>query len=166
MQKNSTDTSLSGDETPSAVEVPAKMVILSSNATLFWRIFIPVFGTVFMTGLLMAFWLMDTEVLYMDTATLLMVRGGVAVSWAAWVLFVRKTLWKLRRVDADGQHFYVTDYWTTARYPWEDLDRMEETTRLGRRIVHFYLKGSGRFGSKISFLPGSYFRVWKEENHL
>jgi hypothetical protein len=107
---------------------------------------------------------MEAEALYMDQSALLAIRAVILLFWAACIFFIRRTLWKLKRVDANSQYFYVTDYWTTVRYPWNDLERVEEVKRWGQKIVHFHLKGSGRFGTKISFIPGSYFKMWKAEN--
>lgn len=137
--------------------------LLSSYSTLFWRVFIPVFGTVFVSGLLLAFWLTDEEELYLPFP-LLWVRLGLLMLWLLWFLLVRRTIWRLKRVDADDTHLYVTNYWTTVRYPWQDVARLEEKKRAGRRIVTFVLKSSGRFGQKISFLPGSSYNTWMEEH--
>jgi hypothetical protein len=143
-----------------------KTVMLSSNLTLFWRIFVPVFGTVFMTGLLLAFWLINGNDLYLTAMPVLVARLLITTLWFGWLVLMARTLWRLRRIDADSLHFYVTDYWTTVRYPWTDLQRTEEVTRWGKKIVHFHLKGKGRFGQRISFLPGTYFDIWKTENEL
>lgn len=139
-----------------------KTIQLSSNATLFWRVFTPVFGTVFFSGLMLVFWLTDEEELYLPV-NVWWPRAITLIWWAAWILIVRNTLWKLKRIDVDDTHFYVTNYWTTLRYPWQDVARIEEKKRLGRRIVHFILKAPGRFGDVLSFLPGSSYDTWKEE---
>ncbi len=139
-----------------------KTAVLSSNATLFWRVFTPVFGTVFFTGLLLVFWLTDEEDLYLPSSVWLP-RFILLAVWAGWVFFVWRTLWRLKRVDVDDTHLYVTNYWSTVRYPWQDVERWEEKRRLGRRVVNFWLKAPGRFGQVISFLPGSYFDEWKKE---
>lgn len=139
-----------------------KVSVLSSNATLFWRIFVPVFGTVFFTGLVLVFWLTEEEELYLPSS-IWWYRAAFLSIWILWVLFIRRTLWRLKRVDIDDTHLYVTNYWSTVRYPWQDVEGMSETKRLGRRIVHFHLKAPGRFGQVISFLPGSSFDSWKKE---
>lgn len=143
-----------------------KTVTLSSNLTLFWRIFVPIFSTIFLTGLVLAFLLMDANDFYISILPMSAFRVLLVAIWIFWIYFMRRTLWRLKRVDADSLFFYVTDYWTTVRYPWHDLEQMDETHRMGRRIVHFCLKAPGRFGQKISFLPGSYFNIWKSENIL
>ncbi len=141
-----------------------KTSVLSSNATLFWRVFTPVFGTVFFTGLLLVFWLTDEEELYLPVSAW-WPRSIILAIWIAWIVFVRRTLWRLKRVDVDDTHLYVTNYWSTVRYPWQDVEHWEEKKRLGRRIVNFRLKSPGRFGQVISFLPGSYFDEWKKDKN-
>ncbi|MFN0214008.1 MAG: hypothetical protein ACKVT2_07105 [Saprospiraceae bacterium] len=136
---------------------------LSSSATLFWRVFTPIFGTVFLSGLLLTFLIIPEEELYLSFP-LLWGRAVLFALWLGWLLFVRRSLWRLKRVDASANHFFVTNYWVTVRYPWSDVEKSEEKKRLGRRIVNLYLRAPGRFGQKISFLPGNRFDEWKREN--
>jgi hypothetical protein len=139
----------------------SKTIQLSSNATLFWRVFMPVFGTVFITGLLLVFFLTDPDDLYLSYP-IWIARIVLIILSLGWIWFIRRTLWRLKRVDANDTHFFVTNYWQTVRYPWQDLSSFEEKTKLGRRVVNFKLHQSGRFGQKISFLPGSAFEEWKK----
>ncbi|MBK6993727.1 MAG: hypothetical protein IPH31_01910 [Lewinellaceae bacterium] len=136
---------------------------LSSNSTLFWRVFMPIFGTVFLGGLLLTFLLIPEEELYLPFP-LLWGQLFLLALWLGWLFLVRCTIWRLKRVDANATHFFVTNYWTTVRYPWGDVEKTEEKTRLGRRIVNLCLRAPGRFGQKISFLPGDRFEEWKREN--
>lgn len=141
----------------------ARTIILSSNLTLFWRIFMPFFGTVFLTGIVAAFLFIDGDDLYLPIPVL-WARLIVVALWVGWLYFVYSTIWRLKRVDADDTHVFVTNYWTTLRYPWQDIERFEEKKRLGRKVVNFHLRAPGTFGSIISFLPGSGFQEWKERN--
>jgi len=136
-----------------------KTVMLSTGTTLFWRIFVPVFGTVFITGFLLAFWLVDDDELSFPFP-LMWIRLSLLTLFIAWLWMVRRTLWRLKRVDADDTHLYVSNYWTTVRYPWTDVQVIEEKRRLGRRIVLFRLRAAGRFGQVIPFLPSSFFDEW------
>lgn len=136
---------------------------LSANATLFWRVFIPIFVTVFFTGLLLTFFLIPGEDLYLPFP-ILWGRVFILTVWLGWLLWVRSTLWRLKRVDANATHFFVTNYWVTVRYPWTDVEKVEEKKRLGRRIVNLHLRAPGRFGQILSFLPGNRLEEWKMEN--
>jgi hypothetical protein len=144
-------------------EMDEPTMILSSTATLFWRIFAPVFSTVLLTGLLLAFWLIDEDDLYLSYPALWL-RIGITAAWLLWITLMYRTLWRLRRVDVNSTHFFVTDYWTTVRYPWSAVEKMGESKRLGRRVAHWHLRISGRFGTKISFLPANHYDRWLAEN--
>jgi hypothetical protein len=145
-------------------QTPAeKTECLSSTATLFWRVFIPIFVTVFLSGLLLTFVLIPEEELYLPFP-ILWGRLFLLTLWLGWLLLARKTLWRLKRVDASATHFFVTNYWLTVRYPWSDVEKLEEKRHLGRRIIHLHLRAPGRFGQKISFLPDGRFEAWEKEN--
>ncbi len=126
--------------------------ILSSTATLFWRLFVPVFSTALLIVAFLAFWLIKEENLYLSFPAI-WARLAVTLVLLGWIFFIYRTIWRIRRVDASATHLYVTDYWKAARYPWEDVEKYSESRHLGRRISHFHLRGAGMFGQKISFLP-------------
>ena len=136
---------------------------LSSNLTLFWRVFLPVFGTVFLSGMLLAFWLINPNDLYLPYS-IWWPRAVIGVLWLAWLLFVWRTLWPLKRVDADDGHLYITNYWLTVRYPWTDVEQLTEKKWFWRNQVVLRLKAPGRFGQDLYFLPGSAYHQWMEEH--
>lgn len=150
---------MANSSTQEPLEKSIPTVNLSSNATLFWRVFIPVFGTVFLTGMLLAFWLLDEEALYLPYS-LWWPRIALTAVWIGWLWGVRRTLWRLKRVDANDTHLFATNYWTTARYRWADVAAITESKRLGRTLMHIHLKAPGFFGPVVSFLPGSVAREW------
>jgi hypothetical protein len=142
---------------------PVRPVNLSSNLTLVWRVFLPVFGTVFFTGLLLAFWLIDEDDLYLNY-TIWWPRLIILAIWLGWLFFVKTRLWLLKRIDADPEHLFVTNYWTTVRYPWADVEQLEITPKWRYRLAELRLKAPGRFGQTLVFLPGSGFENWMTEN--
>ena len=139
-----------------------KTAHLSSNTTLFWRVFLPVFGSVFVTGLVLSFWLISAEELYISMKSAWTGRSLSALAWFGWIFFLRQTLWRLMRVDADPEHIMVTNYWTTVRYKWSDVEAINNGTILWKKVKVIRLKASGRFGQNIHFLPGTYFEPWME----
>lgn len=106
--------------------------------------FRPIFGTVFLGGLLLHLLLIPEEELYLPFP-LLWGQLFLLALWLGWLFLVRRTIWRLKRVDANATHFFVTNYWTTVRYPWGDVEKTEEKTRLGRRIVNLCLRGAWAF---------------------
>lgn len=131
-----------------------RSVLLSSNSTLFWRIFIPVFVTVFLAGPVLVFWLTPAEDLY-TSSPIWIIRGGLLLIFVGWLLLARWKILPLKRVERDAEYVYVSNYWITVRYPWSDIERTEETRWLGRKAVALWLKAPGRFGKRILFLAGS-----------
>lgn len=146
---------------PSGNRLPGS-INLSSNTTLMWRVFLPVFGFVFLSGMLLAFWLIDEEDLYLPYSVW-WPRIISLLFWLGWLYFVRRSLWPLKRIDADAGHVLITNYWTTARYPWTDIERFETRKHLGRRAFYLHLKAPGYFGQHILFFPASHFDQWMEE---
>lgn len=131
-------------------------VCLSSNATLFYRVFVPIFGTVFLLGFTLALLLIPGEDLYLPVSVWWF-RLAFIIILGSWIYFVWRTVWRLKRADANEQHLYITNYWQTVRYPWADVEQITESKRMGRRLVHFHLKAPGRFGQTISILAASHF---------
>lgn len=136
--------------------------LLSSNSTLFWRVFVPVFTSVFLTGLSVAFWFADTEELYMPFSSVLWIRIALSVIWILWLWLMWRSLWKLKRIDGDDSHFYVSNYWVVAKYPWEAIENVVSEKKYGFKLTRFILKAPGKFGQTITFLPGKHFKEWME----
>jgi hypothetical protein len=134
---------------------------LTSNATLFWRVFVPIFGTVFLGGLTLAMMLISAENLLLPFPAL-WGRLGALLLLSAWIFLIKSTIWRLKRVDATEKHLFVTNYWHTVRYPWSDVLKVEETRRAGRRLIHLHLVAPGKFGQVISILPAAHFDTMLE----
>lgn len=128
--------------------------LLSSNATLFWRVFAPAFSVVFLGGIVVAHWATPAEDLYPRKAPVAEIRIGLTLLWILLLLLIYFTVWRIRRVESDGRFVYVSNYWVTARYPNEDVSHVFLGKKWGRRIARMYLKAPGRFGQVIRFLPG------------
>ncbi|MCB0532084.1 MAG: hypothetical protein KDD14_07780 [Saprospiraceae bacterium] len=144
-----------------STQEPVRQINLSSNLTLFWRVFLPVFGTVFFSGLSLAIWLIDGEDLYLSYS-IWWPRLIILLIWIGWLYVVKTRFWPLKRIDADPEHLFVTNYWTTVRYPWTDVAQLKEIPKWHYRLVQLELKAPGRFGQVITFLPGSRFQPWME----
>jgi hypothetical protein len=129
--------------------------LLSSNYTLFWRVFFPIFSTVFLFGLMVAFYLTEENEMLFPLVPVIWARIGIVVVMLLWMFLLYRTLWRLKRVDADTQHLYVTNYWHTVRYPWIDVESLEVKNRLGRHVWQIVLKAPGRFGQTIYFFPSA-----------
>ena len=123
---------------------------VSSQSTLFFKIFIPVFWVVFFTGftLLSVIFLRESADLfgkkwYPITALFFLVCGTTVLYF---------TLWKLKRVEFGKEGFYVSNYFKTYRYTYDSISTIKEADWLIFIVVSLSLFKKGKMGSKISFI--------------
>ena len=61
--------------------------------------------------------------------------------------------WPLKRVETDGEKVYISNYFRTAFYRWDqDVEAVEEFNYLFFRIGVIQLNGVGSFGRKMRFV--------------
>ncbi len=127
------------------------MFRLSSNATLFWRIFVPVFWTTIMVGVTLVVWFAPEHYFggvpleSLRWAVLLILGAGLGTFWLA--------LWPLRRVETDGKRIFVSDYFRTVGYRIEeDVDRIDVNRFLWMKVCTIHLHGKGTFGQRLKFI--------------
>lgn len=123
---------------------------LSSGWTLMLRIFIPTFWIAFFGTFLMATIISDKgEVGSLPISGL---RIGLVVFIAVFVVVFWKTLFRLKRVDADSDYVYVNNYFKSVRYPHQDVEKLNISKGFLFHYATLHLKGKGSFGDKIVFL--------------
>lgn len=123
---------------------------LSSNFTLFLKLFVP-------TGWLSFFGLFGLVIFLVDTTDKPLLasnyfRIGYLVFFVIFLTLIYFTIFQLKRVECQDKLMYVTDYFKTVRFPFENIDRIS-TLNLGLvLIVWMHLKNKGKFGKRIPFL--------------
>lgn len=137
---------------------------LSSNATLFLKIFLPVFWTTIMFGLTLVVWLEKASKF-----------GGLDMTSLRWTFLFTLVVgvvsflvltWPLKRVETDGEKVYVSNYFRTAFYHWErDVEAVHEFRFLFFRVAVIELNGIGSFGRKLRFLPSKKLLKAFKERH-
>jgi hypothetical protein len=140
-----------------------KSTLLSSNSTLFYRLFLPAFLTVFLTAFCIAAWQDEDGGLLANTLPPNIGNGIFTLLLLSWVYFAYKKLWNLRRVEADDQHLYISDYWLTVKYDLDDIETVTERKRAWISMASIVLKGKGRFGREIRFVKGREAKEWIEK---
>ena len=127
------------------------MYRLSSNATLFFKIFLPVFWTTIMVAVnLVAWFSAESDV---EAAAVQSMRWGLLFTLVVGVAAFLLLFWPLKRVETDGKEVFVSNYFRTAHYGWaSDVEGIEVTRFLGLRICWLHLNGVGSFGQRIRFL--------------
>jgi|AntRauTorckE5430_2_1112549.scaffolds.fasta_scaffold08792_3 hypothetical protein len=138
---------------------------LSSNATLLLKFFIPVFWIVFfgITTLVALFYQYD----YVGNTPAIYFKAGMVFFYVTGVLLFAFTLLRLKRVEADGDFLYVTNYFKTARYPFHNVTQFRLSRFLFLQLASVQLQESGIFGQRFFFLASrhlvdGYFNAYPE----
>lgn len=126
------------------------MIRVSSNFTLFFKLFIPTVWIVFFTLFTGALFLADPQQLPFLTSPIF--KYPFLLGYILFFALLRYTLMPLKRVEMGPDCYYVSNYFATYRLSYDDIDSIR-IYPLGRlQMMVFDLKGKGSLGSKISFL--------------
>lgn len=126
---------------------------LSTNLTLFLKIFIPVFWAVVL-GL-------TTVMVWINPGQFAEQEGFISFRWAITFLFVTGmgayslAFLPLKRVEWDAEFLYATNYFKTVRYPWHNLAAFRQSRFLLFKFVTIELVTPGTFGKDIRFIASN-----------
>lgn len=126
------------------------MTNISSNATLFFKFFIPVFWLVFGTAFLIGLLLGDAE--YVGEVPMFGARVINLVILLLGLLFFYLYVFPLKRVEAGPEFFIVTNYFKNYRYSYDSIEHIEERDWFFFKTFTIVLKERGSFGKKIHFV--------------
>jgi len=123
---------------------------LSTNLTLFFKIFVPTaWASFFGLFALVIFFLNPADEPFLTSSVF---KIGFLVLFIIFGTLLYFTLGSLKRVEVEGDHLFVTNYFKTIRFPLENIKRMN-VTKLGfLKLVHLTLHHKGEFGNKAFFL--------------
>lgn len=125
---------------------------LSSNATLFLKLFVPVFWTTILLGLTLVAWFANES--NFRGFPLGSFRWATLFLLVVNVVFFYFVLWPLKRVETDGENVYVSNFFRTAHYNWErDVEALHVTRILLVKVATLELNGIGSFGRRMRFIP-------------
>ncbi len=127
------------------------MTNVSTRFTVFLKFFLPTMWIVFF-GVMTLTILFDKEVdvtfATQITMVIFFLSGAGILYWA----FMR-----LKRVEMDETHLYVTNYHKMYKYPYTNIERLEILDFWLLKAVKVYFKVPGYFGKKVVFLAGHRF---------
>jgi hypothetical protein len=123
---------------------------LSSNSTLFFKFFIPVFWIVFFGAFTGACLLYKFD--YFGNVPANVFRTGVVLFYLTGVVVLGLTLMRLFRVEADEHFIFVTNYFKASRYPFHNIKKVQERYFLSLLLVSVYFKEPGQFGKRVTFI--------------
>ena len=123
---------------------------VSTNLTLFYKFFVPIFWIVFFGAFTVAVFVYQFE--YFGNIPKWPFRILVLAFFLSGVVMFFFTLMRLKRVEMDDLYVYVTDYFKNYRYPYHNIEKFQESSFLILQIVTIHLKEPGQFGKKITFI--------------
>jgi hypothetical protein len=123
---------------------------LSANTTLVWKLFVPIFFGTFVGLLCIIAYAADTDDMLLLGNPL--VRFGLIIAYVATMITFWYTIADLKRVEADDQYIYVSNYLKSYRYKKEDI--VEEYTKnfLLFKVNTYVMKEKTTMGKKIRFI--------------
>jgi hypothetical protein len=89
----------------------------------------------------------------------LIVLIGLFLIIACGIAFIKLILWKLYRVEMDDKYVYVSNYFRTFKYPFQDIESIKGVSLAPERIFKIRLKSKGSFGKVIYFLASQ--KLWQ-----
>ncbi len=123
---------------------------LSSSWTLGFRIFLPTFWIAFFGIFFLTTLLTDKD--QIGQMSMNGLRWGLLVFIIVFVFLFWKTVLRLKRVDADKEHVYVTNYFKNVGYRHQYIEKIEFSKGIIFNYGTLVLKEKGAFGDRILFL--------------
>ena len=126
---------------------------VSTNLTLFYKFFLPVFWIVFFGAMTVAMLFYPFD--YVGNMPAGTLRIGAVLFYLSGLLLLAFTAMRLKRVEANEHFLYVTNYFKTARYPFHNIEQVIERKVFIFRTATVYFKEPGVFGKRIFFIPSN-----------
>ena len=127
------------------------MARVSTNLTLFYKFFIPVFWLVFMGSITAASLIYSFD--YVGNIPALTFRLIMVFIFISGAVSLYLTLLPLKRVEMGEDFVYVTNYFKSFRYPYHNVESIQVSTFLFLRVASLRLREAGSFGKNILFIP-------------
>lgn len=125
------------------------MTPVSTSATLFLKLVLPTVWTTFFVFFTFALFQMDFE--YIGPFPGDAFRIAMLIFTLIGVIILYFLVMRIKRVDMDDSFMYVTNYFKTYRYPFHQIEKIEERSFGLFRAVDVTLKEAGKFGEQITF---------------
>jgi hypothetical protein len=126
------------------------MFRLSSNFTLFWKLFFPTFYLTFFGLLILASFTVDPgDVPFLANP---IVRIAMIVIYLLFLLFMWFTIMDIKRVEADNESLYVTNYLKSYKYSRSDVVSIDVKDFILFKVTSLVMKEKTKMGKKITFI--------------
>lgn len=123
---------------------------VSSNLTVFFKLFLPTVWIVFFTIFTISIFTIDGQSLPFLTSPVF--KYPFLLVYLLFFALIYFTIIQLKRVEMGSDCYFVSNYLKTYRLVYEDIESVS-IIPLGRlQVITFRLKAKGSFGKKITFL--------------
>lgn len=123
---------------------------VSSNITIFLKLFLPTAWIVFFALFTLSIFIVDEVSLPFLTSPVF--KYPFLAAFILFFLLIYKTIMQLKRVELGEENYIVSNYFRTLRFQYRDIDSIN-IVPLGRfYLVTFNLIGPGSFGKNMYFL--------------
>lgn len=122
---------------------------LSSNATLFWKFFIPVFYTSFFGLFLLATLVFENDISAFESNV---VKVTMVTVYFLFIFLMYKTLFNLKRVEEMGDHLYVSDYFNSYKYLKSEIGQVKSRNLGLFNVITITMKAKTSLGKKIRYI--------------
>lgn len=126
---------------------------LSSNLTLFFKFFVPIFWIVFFGAFTIAVFAYRNEFYGAIPGQSLQI--GAVIFFVSGLFMFYFTLMQLKRVDGNAEYLVVTDYFKTFRYSYDSVEKVTESKFAFLKLATIHLKEKGSFGQRMFFITSS-----------
>ncbi len=123
---------------------------ITSNMTLIWKIVFPSLWISFFGIFAIALFFRSTE--EFDLLSTWQFKVIFLSCVLFFILLMYLTVMRLKRLDMDANYFYVSNYFKTYRYKFEDIEDMRESDFLLFHTLRIRLRQKGKFGRNLKFL--------------
>jgi hypothetical protein len=126
------------------------MFRLSSNTTIFWKLFFPTFYISFFGLLLLVSYRADpTDIPLLSN---IYVKSTMTIIYIAFITLMWFTIMNLKRVEEDQDYIYVTNYYNTYRYLKTDIQSIATKDYSIFKVTTLTMKDITKMGKKIRFI--------------
>ena len=127
------------------------MTRLSSNWTLFLKIFLPIFWISFFGGFAIAAFVSNKSEVPFFTSKSFQLKIVLFILMG--IIFFAFTFFRLKRVDGEKGFVFISNYFRTYRYPVDTINEIVIYDHLIVKAAHLSFTGKSSMGQKIIFIP-------------
>lgn len=126
------------------------MIHVSSNTTLFFKFFLPVFWAVFFGAFFIGLFFIEEE--YIGNIPVFLFKVGAGGFWLLGLFAFYSIIYPLKRIEMGEDKFVATDYFKNFQYSYESVQTIEENDWLLFKAYTIVLKEKGSFGKEMTFI--------------